>query len=646
VPAARSAPNSVCGSGLPFASCGPDFRNFQSVVLAIHGWNGSCAETFGKDRESFFRIVETRSFYDMDCFEYDTKHTDIQVLEGQLRDRLASLSKWGYTDVMFVTHSLGGVLVLRLLLDDSLSHDREAFIVEKPDSVLFAPNSIRIHALHAWAIPINGLRYPISLAGHTLNMFDFSRATLPALKTGSPFIAGLEQDLGAFCSLVDAAAPGIRSTFKFDIHFYQGEGYDWVVQPFEAADPLVEHHPDCIGLLNTRSGHSFNIGDGGIIGQPSYSSEMMADRALLVLPLSPRIADVFSETSSTIPESLAERQLRVIDGIDSFIRYHFNDNGARSTIIALMRHIVSGHFTRDDRVDEKFAHGFVRAVADSIRNNSVSPGDLTEFLIDVLQQVFLEAKPAKYASSDAFGKGKADPILALFNVVLYIRDTLEGLASHDPAAAADIEKRGGMKKINEMVLDAERRFLFVQHDAIQTAAIEAMSEDIERASTDAIRASGAIVTIQSYAENNYKDFPDTTKVSIGTIYMGLAARQDALSVKALTGLQVRVQWRGGSQPLWVATMSDEQMKRAMAAFAKNPETKRAKEKSELFIFFTEVAARNGASGRNAQLAVQAIGHAQGLAATVQGQKRAEWGLAIAKAAKESGYASVVSAARP
>lgn|SRR5262245_1326565 len=47
---------------------------FKLVLLAVHGWNGDCVSTFGAENESIFKVIEG-PFYDMDCFQYDSKNT-------------------------------------------------------------------------------------------------------------------------------------------------------------------------------------------------------------------------------------------------------------------------------------------------------------------------------------------------------------------------------------------------------------------------------------------------------------------------------------------------------------------------------------------------------------------------------------------
>ena len=57
-----------------FAHCEPNSRNFQTVMIAVHGWNGDCASTFGSENQSIYKVIN-EPFYDLDCFQYDSKTT-------------------------------------------------------------------------------------------------------------------------------------------------------------------------------------------------------------------------------------------------------------------------------------------------------------------------------------------------------------------------------------------------------------------------------------------------------------------------------------------------------------------------------------------------------------------------------------------
>ena len=100
-----------------FVSCPNSTRNFHAAILAVHGWNGSCRGTFGEGDESIFRVLDSEQthFYDFDCFEYDSRETQLLDNVHALRERINDLHHMEYNYAMLVTHSTGGILALQML---------------------------------------------------------------------------------------------------------------------------------------------------------------------------------------------------------------------------------------------------------------------------------------------------------------------------------------------------------------------------------------------------------------------------------------------------------------------------------------------------------------------------------------------------
>lgn len=113
-------PEKICtGVAADFASCAKAERNFHSVIVAVHGWGGSCKETFGSGKLSLFEGLRqpVRAFYDVDCFPYESRDYTIEQSARHLRAHLLELKKLGYNEVFLLTHSMGGMVTLRLLTD-------------------------------------------------------------------------------------------------------------------------------------------------------------------------------------------------------------------------------------------------------------------------------------------------------------------------------------------------------------------------------------------------------------------------------------------------------------------------------------------------------------------------------------------------
>jgi pimeloyl-ACP methyl ester carboxylesterase len=158
-------------------------------MIAVHGWNGDCASTFGSDNRSVFKVID-EPFYDMDCFQYDSKTTSLDDNARLLRERLKALHEKGYRQAILVTHSTGGVIALRMLANISVQDGKIATAEGTWPLQAAGDKGLRIKAIHAWATPINGLRTLVSLAGHLV----FSPETLPDLKAGSAYLKHLQAD--------------------------------------------------------------------------------------------------------------------------------------------------------------------------------------------------------------------------------------------------------------------------------------------------------------------------------------------------------------------------------------------------------------------------------------------------------------------
>ncbi|ATG89800.1 hypothetical protein MKLM6_1554 [Methylomonas koyamae] len=197
--------------GVEFAHCQKSTRNFKTTLLAVHGWNGDCKSTFGRQESSLFRVLGNRRFYDWDCFQYDTHNVGLEENTKGLANQLMKLREYGYERVMLVTHSTGGILALRLLADLFLTPGLHGNL---------APQMIS--SIHAWATPINGLK--ACGAGVVLAWINTSRAILPDLRQRSIYLIQLKNSLRDVYISANS-----RDQARIPVNYYQGQGNDWCV---------------------------------------------------------------------------------------------------------------------------------------------------------------------------------------------------------------------------------------------------------------------------------------------------------------------------------------------------------------------------------------------------------------------------------
>jgi pimeloyl-ACP methyl ester carboxylesterase len=213
-------------SSVRFLSESVTARNFYSAILVVHGWNGGCESTFGEQEESLYSVLGNRKFYDWDCFQYDSRFKDIRSNARDLQSRLRQIKALGYQKLMIITHSTGGILILRALSNEfgatggpqgSLQH------ISIPEGIPV------ITQINAWATPINGLRAHIdALVG--IASAIFSPETLMDLKSDAPFLQQLKTDLAAMFGYLSHLPPQQQGRWPTRIVFYQGQGKDWWVE--------------------------------------------------------------------------------------------------------------------------------------------------------------------------------------------------------------------------------------------------------------------------------------------------------------------------------------------------------------------------------------------------------------------------------
>jgi hypothetical protein len=76
--------------GAEMASCSPDARVFESVLIAIPGWTGVCETSLGEGERNLLNTIRKVSFFDVDCFDYDSHGTSFEAIRDQLWARIGT----------------------------------------------------------------------------------------------------------------------------------------------------------------------------------------------------------------------------------------------------------------------------------------------------------------------------------------------------------------------------------------------------------------------------------------------------------------------------------------------------------------------------------------------------------------------------
>ena len=389
----------VLSRALLFASCSPKVRYYQSVVIAIPGWNGTCKGTFGEGRGNLLNVMRKSNFFDIDCFDYDSHHTALADSRRKLRERIVALQNAGYREFAFVTHSTGGILALDLLLSEALREDGQ-LRDQTNRSLLFKSEGARLRALYTWAVPLNGVRDTINWLGKAASL-RWSPAVLPLLAADSEYLKQLKERLGGFDARYAAASNADRSDYGFAWVILQGQDDDGVVRNIlnnEAWFPKSIRS----SIVHTASGHSYNVAESGEVGAPLYPGEMMSDKAKLALTLYPRIDEYFTAKAAGTVD-LGQQQRMVLAGV---LDYAANSTLFEHSYLPVSKFIIvllKGRFPRDSSFDDEAVAGFASLLEQKIRSQDYA--NAVDFADRLLNDIEFGLQLDMASQPDQFGGG-------------------------------------------------------------------------------------------------------------------------------------------------------------------------------------------------------------------------------------------------
>lgn len=572
---------------IEFAHCPNASRNFKTVLLAVHGWNGDCRSTFGRDEGSLFNVLDARRFYDWDCFQYDSHKVGIRDNTAALAQQLQELREQGYERVMLVTHSTGGILALQLLTDMFLSGTRD---------IKFDP--LRIDSIQAWATPINGLR--ACRLGDPLAWFNFSPAILPDLKKGSGYLKELKQHLSQFNEVYLTSSPVDQGRMKVRVNFFQGQGNDLCVNGIDAGAAEQEgwYWPDRGEIIVTDERHTHNIGESGRPGLPRYPAGMLRLHALLSLQVSPRYDEVFPVDTLSVPRSLENRQSVVIDGLSYYASENFT--GAFSPALEFLARMYNESFARSAQVDEQLVDGFLNILE---RRVASPDDDLVRFYDSFVKKVLSGYDPSSGEDIRKFGHRHSSFAVKVLKTAELIRQAVNEHISRTDRKYL-LAQYGSVDAFNSEILSITKKFLDSSHSPVQYAALSTLAQALPEVSDASIADSKLVATIASYYKNDsYRRLASAEKATIGSIFSNLAARPPKIQETVLASLNDKVSRFGqANTPLW-ATLSHD---KTISSILKQIDQDGSSVGPEQVKFVIEVAGRAGATGNDTKSAKEAV----------------------------------------
>ncbi len=631
-PAAPSLAAPLCsGRPIMFAHCNDSARNYRSVLIVIHGWNGDCKSTFGKNNKSLFKVIE-QQFFDIDCFQYDSLNLSIDVNVRKFGERLKFLHAKGYRQVMLVTHSTGGIIALRYLTRQFLDSNGIASEAQTRPIHSDDNNGLQIEAIHAWATPINGTRTLSGFIGGIAQVI-FSPETIKDLKQDSPFLSELKTDMARLRSLMDQR-PAERARLKIPITFYQGQSSDGIVESIKDTEVRnADWWPYKAGIVNTASGHTQNIGRNGRIGLPRYPAEITKLGALIELSLTPRLDTVFPKNNTSDPGILEVRQLGIIRGIANYAEYNFFD--AYEPLTDFLKRIVTDSFPRNPRVDIAIAKTLAISVEDELLG-LLEPRHVT-FFDKLVKYIFGDIEIRGDHDLTRFVEESSTAALHIIKMLESIRKNVNRYLDDNPVAMAALLSSGSRGKFNSNILKVQLQMLNFDSGPVQNAALKVFEKSISEYSPAEIKLANFSKSFNAYSKANYFKFNEDNQNSIAKIYGDILGKGSPLSEPTYTHLNQPVDKDGTKRPLWTALLNDKAVKEIL----NNTVARMGTPTTPEFNFISGVIAQTGPYGNNLATSKLAVTKAQEMLMIAPAeQQKFDWIQKLTESGNASRYRSI------
>ena len=588
-------------SHYPFASCPRMIPSYKAVILAVHGWNGSCKNTFGEGEESIFEVLDDSQthFYDFDCFEYDSHNTPILDNVRLLYARMKLLHELGYTHAMLITHSTGGVIALQMLTDTLLNDDNE-LRQNLSNEFLLASNGIQIPAVQAWATPINGLKSGARIAGKFVAFIGYSPETFPDLEPRSQFLNRLKERLKIIGKL-SADIPDQSRTRISDVNvnFYHGQENDLIVLGIndERARKYGWLWPvGRGGLIDTGLGHTHNIAESGAVGSPRFTGHTMKLEALLELPFEPRYDEVFRSDLLEFPDTLVIRQKGIINALIFYAKYKFW--AVISPAMSFFEHMITKPFSglRSRDVDLNL----VTNLSTMMKDRSASES-LIQFQIAFVRRILMNYCPSGLEDLKIVGHNHSSVVSVMLDMAIFIHNkTLDYLKQQTEDRQADIliiyyPENATIDEFDREMQNVFEKFLGSGYHTVQNQTIAYLPDVVARSNAEVLNSSKLLESMAMFTENNHHVLPQKQKTQILQAIEAATSKSPTLRLAILERWGTEVAYQEQQRPLW-ATLNDDRIITKLVEQVSNNQRLHQTELEFLFSVIMEGGAKGNSVG--------------------------------------------------
>ncbi len=572
--------------------------NFKSVLIVIHGWGGDCRSTFGEGTETLHAYLLQDSHYDIDCLNYDSQGLSVEDAAIQLRRRLNYLRDRGYSDFGFVTHSLGGIVFLQMLVDSALTDDGTQLRKDGDTERVFKAGGPHLRFASIWASPIDGVRWEIAASAAWADIFGALPAnTVAAITHDGPYLVHLKTRLIAMDRLLVAADGEMQAAYQSKLTFFQGGTADGVVRDIDEADDWYQSLKTFVGftvdLVLTGEGHSNTVGDSVHGTRPRFPSKIIALENRLDLPIAIRLDDVFPLTG----QQVVGRQLKVINGSTGFIRQANLFEPAKREISKLFARIIRRGRVHVTEVDEAMTTKLLEIVR--LRATLLQHDPQKEAFMDLVD-IFAcadEIKSFDVSSTTTadLGSGGSAAGDALLQFLQDLVDTARDLVKTDPTLNDLFKDCNDFNDADTRIAQLMLRSKESNHGSHRQVALSSLKNFAQSADADVVLASGTMEQLAQYA--GAKGLTEDMSKTIGETLLAASTRSEPLRQQMAAAFAKKT---SEGRPLFTKVLDDIQLERLIAATGSDAIQPADRQ------LLQEAMTSLGTRGNNTQLSTQAF----------------------------------------